>query len=173
MGLLSLVFSQLSSHIPGADTCHCCIWRVVFRYDVLVPSYLPPVHTHTRSSHAFVFFSRRTDRERSPLLACAFALGIILRYVVSTYEDVIVWREDEGTIDSDGVVDLIGFPATVAAQAALVMTVIRLLVMYYPKKRTRWGRYMKEKILIRTLGLALVLMEIAVWSAAYSQGAAR
>ena len=86
---------------------------------------------------------------------------------------MIIWQEDEGTIDSDGVIDLIGFPATVAAEMALVMTAVRLLVMYYPEKRARWGRYMKEKLLIRALRLALVVMEIAVWSAAYSRGVAR
>eukprot|EP00752_Nemacystus_decipiens_P009739 g8697.t1 len=110
---------------------------------------------------------------RSPLLAIAFGAGVTLRYMVSTYEDVIIWQEDEGTVDSDGVIDLIGFPATVAAEIALVMSSVRLLVMYYPRKRTRWGRYIKEKLLIRALGFALLAMEIAVWSAAYSEGVAR
>ena len=53
------------------------------------------------------------------------------------------------------------------------MTAARLLVMYYPRKRARWGRYVKEKFLIRALGSLWVLIEIAVWSSAWALGISR
>lgn len=110
---------------------------------------------------------------RSPLLACTFGLGITLRYIATLSEDVIVWDEDEGTVRDNGLVDLIGFPPVVAALIAMVMTAVRLLVMYYPSKRAKWGRYIKEKSLMWSLGLVWVLLEIVVWYAAWRQGITR
>lgn len=110
---------------------------------------------------------------RSPLLACTFGLGIALRYIATTSEDIIIWEDDEGTVRDNRILDLVGFPALVAALIALVMTAVRLLVMYNPSTRARWGRYIKERSLFRALGFALVLMEVAVWSAASTQGVTR
>lgn len=110
---------------------------------------------------------------RSPLLACTFGLGITLRYIATLSEDVLVWDEDEGTVRDNGLVDLIGFPPVVAALIAMVMTAVRLLVMYYPSKRAKWGRYIKEKPLMWSLGLVWVLLEIVVWYAAWRQGITR
>eukprot|EP00903_Cladosiphon_okamuranus_P022290 g20496.t1 len=110
---------------------------------------------------------------RSPLLACTFGFCITLRYFATLSEDVLVWDEDEGTVRDNGFLDLIGFPALVAAFLALVMTAARLLVMYYPSKRAKWGRYTKEKFLMWALGFVLVLMEIVVWYAAWTLGVMR
>lgn len=108
---------------------------------------------------------------RSPLLTCAFGTFAVLRYIATTYEYVFIWRGDD--IGKHGVVDLIGFPALLTAEIALVMTAVRLLVMYHPRTRAKWGRYTKEKPLACGLGLAWVLMETAVWAAAWSVGIAR
>ena len=106
-------------------------------------------------------------------MGCTFGICITLRYIATTCEDVLVWDEDEGNVRDNGVFDLVGFPALVTAFVALVMTAARLLVMYNPSKRARWGRYTKEKSLMCALGLALVLMEVAVWYASWTQGATR
>lgn len=78
---------------------------------------------------------------RSPLLTCTFGFFIVLRYIATMYEYVFIWRGED--IGKHGIVDLIGFPALLTAEIALVMTAVRLLVMYYPNKRAKWGRYIK------------------------------
>lgn len=94
-----------------------------------------------------------------------------MRYVATTYYCVFVWHGDNrGNL---GVVDLIGFPALLTAEMALVMTAVRLLVMFFPDKRAKWGRYIKEKFLVRVLWVSWVLMGTAVWSAAWSMGIPR
>lgn len=108
---------------------------------------------------------------RSPLLSCTFGVFIVLRYVATTYEYIFIWRGDD--IGKHGVLDLIGFPALMTAEIAVIMTAVRLLVMYYPSKRARWGRYVKETFLIRALGGLWVLIEIAVWSSAWALGVSR
>eukprot|EP00752_Nemacystus_decipiens_P009744 g8702.t1 len=112
-------------------------------------------------------------RLRSPLLACTFGLAITLRYIAHVSEDILVWDEDEGTVRDNGLLDLISFPPTVAALIAMVMTAVRLLVMYYPNKRAKWGRYIKERPLMWTLGLVWALLEIVIWYAAWKQGVTR
>lgn len=91
--------------------------------------------------------------------------------MATTYEYIFIWRGDD--IGKHGVLDLIGFPALMTAEIAVIMTAVRLLVMYYPTKRARWGRYVKETFLIRALGRLWVLIEIAVWSSAWALGVSR
>lgn len=100
-----------------------------------------------------------------------FGLFIVVRYNAKAYEYVVNWRGD-GT-GKYGTAALLGYPALLTALVALVMTAVRLLVMYYPSQRARWGRYVKEAVLIRALGCALVLMEVGVWSAAWWFGISR
>lgn len=91
--------------------------------------------------------------------------------MAKTYDYVFFWRGND--IGRNGIVDLVGFPALLAAEIALVLIAVRLLVMYYPSKRAKWGRYIKEIFLIRALVLAWVLMEMAVWSAVLPMGISR
>lgn len=64
---------------------------------------------------------------------------------------------------------LISFPAIISAEMALIMTAVRLLVMYYPSERARWGRFTREVPLTYGLACAYASMEIALWSAVWSQ----
>lgn len=127
-----------------------------------------PALIHTNLPH-----TPAGDDYRSPVLACTFGACITLRYIATLSEDVVVWDEDEGTVRDNGFLDLVGFPLTVICLIAMVMTAVRLLVMYYPKKRAKWGRYIKEKPLVWVLGFALVFMEVVVWYAAWTQGVMR
>lgn len=84
------------------------------------------------------------------------------------------------TINSTGgsarkaeIAHLISFPAVLTAEVALIMTSVRLLVMYYPGERARWGRFTKEGPLTYGLVVVYFSMEVAVWSAAWSLGMAR
>eukprot|EP00752_Nemacystus_decipiens_P009741 g8699.t1 len=108
---------------------------------------------------------------RSPLLTCLFGLFIVVRVDAKAYEYVVVWRGDR--IGKYGTAALLGYPTLLTALVALVMTAVRLLVMYDPRKRAVWGRYVKENVLVRALMWAWLLMEVGVWSVASWMGIAR
>eukprot|EP00903_Cladosiphon_okamuranus_P016954 g15629.t1 len=108
---------------------------------------------------------------RSPMLTCTYGLIVVLRYLANVYEYVIIWRGDN--IGNYGIPALLGYPTVLTALIALTMTAVRLLVMYYPSQRARWGRYVKEKVLIRALGCSWVLVQVGVWSAAWWVGIPR
>ena len=48
--------------------------------------------------------------------------------------------------------------------------VLRLLVMYDPIKRRKWGRYTNEKRIFRALVLAYVLLEAGAWTLVSNYG---
>lgn len=100
-----------------------------------------------------------------------FGLFVVVRTNAKAYEFVVNWQGDE--IGRYGTAALLGGASLLAADVAVVMMVVRLLVMYYPSKRARWGRYVKEEFLVRVLGCAWILMEIGVWSAAWALGVPR
>lgn len=104
---------------------------------------------------------------RSPLLACVTGVCIIARYITSVYHLIL------GESAHANIVDLVVFPAVWAAQAATVLMAARLLVMYYPVKRAKYGHCIKEKRLIRLLGYTFVLTEAAVWATAAALGTSR
>ena len=58
---------------------------------------------------------------------------------------------------------LIVFPAYLVGSGALIAWVVRLLVLYDPRKRKTWGRYVKERDVASALCWAYVGMEAAVW----------
>lgn len=60
----------------------------------------------------------------------------------------------------------VGLPATFFLLCwGVIVRVIRLLVMYDPRKRRRWGRYLKEKGILRGILGVILLAEVAVFSA--------
>lgn len=86
-------------------------------------------------------------------------------------EYTVQWAEEE--YRERMAVSLISFPALVTAELALVMTAVRLLVMYYPTLKASWGRYTKERPLVLVLVCGYAAIEIALWSAAGSVGLSR
>ena len=100
-----------------------------------------------------------------------FGFFVVVRYDAKAYEYVVTWQGDG--VGNYGTAALLGGASLLAADIAVVMIVVRLLVMYYPSQRARWGRYVKEKVLVRVLGCAWILMEAGVWSAAWVLGVSR
>lgn len=47
---------------------------------------------------------------------------------------------------------------------AIIAWVVRLLVMYDPIKRRKWGRYTNEKRMFRGLVWTFVLLEVGAWA---------
>lgn len=52
----------------------------------------------------------------------------------------------------------------------MIAWVIRLLVMYDPVKRRKWGRYTNEKRIFRNLTRVFVLLEVGAWASAGMYG---
>lgn len=69
-----------------------------------------------------------------------------------------------------GVVDIVGHPAVLAAEALAIMRAVRVLLMYFPSKRKAWGRIPKEKKIFQIVAWGYALVEIVVWSAAAVYG---
>ena len=104
---------------------------------------------------------------RSPVLACVAGVCINARYLASVYYLILGERAHAH------IVDLVMFPAVWAAQAAVVLMAARLVVMYYPVQRVKYGRCTKENRLVRLLGYTFVLTEAAVWATAAALGTSR
>jgi len=77
----------------------------------------------------------------------------------------VSYEEQEDAGFGAAVINLIIIPALWVGNSALVFWVIRLFVMYDPKKRKAWGRYINEKRMARGLCWAYAGMEAALWVA--------
>ena len=86
---------------------------------------------------------------------------------------VLTINSTEGSKRLAEIAHLISFPALLTAEVALIMTAFRLLVMYYPSERAKWGRYTRERPLTYGLVVVYVSMEMALWSAAWVVGMER
>ncbi|CAB1096998.1 unnamed protein product [Ectocarpus sp. CCAP 1310/34] len=100
----------------------------------------------------------------SPILACTSGFGITLRYTLTMYGLVV------GNLE---ILNVVGFPALWIAEIALIMTALRLFVMYYPSTRAKYGRVTREKPWTCGLAATYLLVETVVWLAAAAQGIER
>lgn len=78
-----------------------------------------------------------------------------------------------GTTSAFDAQTLITAPALWVGNGALIAWVIRLLVLYDPSKRKRWGRYVNEKGIARALCWTYGGMEAVFWAAVAVYGMAR
>lgn len=62
-------------------------------------------------------------------------------------------------------VNLIGSPATFIAGCALIAWATRLVVLYEPAKRKRWGHLAKEAVVFRALLWSYATIQGVVWLA--------
>lgn len=53
---------------------------------------------------------------------------------------------------------------------AIIACVLRILVMYDPVKRRKYGRYTKEERMFRALVWTFILLEVGAWSTACVTG---
>lgn len=98
------------------------------------------------------------------MLACVFGLCVIVRYICCTFLLVLEGRSHENSVD------IITLPLDWVAQAAVVLMGARLLVMYYPLQREKYGRYINEKRLVCVLISFYVLFEVSSWTVATRKG---
>ncbi|CAM9540169.1 unnamed protein product [Ectocarpus fasciculatus] len=122
--------------------------------------------------HAKVMWNMRKQfliALRSPLLGCLCGVCSTVRscsmtYVAAMYD--YYGAEDSQTLKFTGafaVNELIGSPASLVAIGALIAWAVRLLVLYDPMKRKRWGRYVREKPIAYALCLVYGGMEAVIW----------
>ncbi|CAN0107439.1 unnamed protein product, partial [Ectocarpus sp. 13 AM-2016] len=83
---------------------------------------------------------------RSPLLACGCGFCLCIRGWSATLEYVVAWGGRAPT--DDGIVDLVGLPMVLCAEALAIMRAFRVVLMYYPHRRKAWGRIPKERMII-------------------------
>eukprot|EP00903_Cladosiphon_okamuranus_P014587 g13528.t1 len=82
----------------------------------------------------------------------------------------IVMRVTEESTKPAEIAHVISMPALLTAEVALILTAVRLLIMYYPSERARWGRFTREKPLAYALVALYILTEMSAWSAAWRLG---
>lgn len=58
---------------------------------------------------------------------------------------------------------MIGGPASFISGCALIAWAIRLVIMYDPAKRKRWGRHVKEDAMFRALVWLYAAIQGVVW----------
>lgn len=97
---------------------------------------------------------------RSPLLVCICGACRIGRSCTLAYSLVFVGIERPG---ATGVITLITVPILWVGNGALIAWMVRMLVLYHPKKRKRWGRHVNEKRVARALCWTYFGMEAAFW----------
>lgn len=68
---------------------------------------------------------------------------------------------------------LIWAPASSFSSWALILWVLRVVVLYDPAKRKRWGRYMKVGAIFRALIGAYVVAEAVGWGTVLAYGLQR
>ncbi len=57
-----------------------------------------------------------------------------------------------------------------AAEVMVIMRAVRVLLMYFPSRRKKWGCIPKEIAVLRLVSVGYALMEIVIWSAAAVYG---
>lgn len=131
---------------------------------------LASIFTVISVAHIVLLWRARADFfvvVRSPRLACVIGVCMTTRYYFLTL--VLVF----GYTSHAHARTILLSPAWVVAEVATLLMAFRLLVMYYPSKRIRYGRCMNEKRLLRGLGYAYILTEGACWVAVAALDGAR
>lgn len=102
-------------------------------------------------------------RRRSPLLAITSGLVTGLFSCAVMYD--LILGERPTLQGSSTFFILVGMPIYVpVTMGAYFMRAVRLLVMYNPRLRRRWGRILKEKAILRVLLVPPLLMQVVIWS---------
>jgi len=121
-------------------------------------------------AHIVLLWRSRNDfliAVRSPRLACVAGMFASLCYIslVSLSLSGDVRRSDIG-----GVLCL---PGQIVVDVAILLTALRLLVMYFPAHRVAYGRFVNEKRLFRGLVFVYASMEVSCWIAVGAFGVAK
>lgn len=117
-----------------------------------------------------IFVPLSFSAKRSPLLASASGLsGALMAWAV-----VCIYAAGGVPEVIQNAVLLVVTPASVTIfEGSYVMRSLRLLAMYDPVKRRRWGRFLKEKNTLCALLLPTGVCEVAAWSMVPAFGVAR
>lgn len=72
--------------------------------------------------------------------------------------------------DHSGALTILANPIMLLVVGAGVMRAIRLLIMYDPAARRRWGALLREKAVMRAILSLTALLEILAWSFVLKHG---
>lgn len=105
---------------------------------------------------------------RSPGLATLSGCAGTLMFLLTVFRFILGISIDAGPFD------LFWLPILLTLYTgAYVMRGFRLMIMYHPHLRKRWGRCLKEAVISRNLVVSCVVLEIIVWSSTYIVGISR
>lgn len=77
-------------------------------------------------------------------------------------------------VEELGTVELLAIPMQLALNAGpYFLRYFRLVVMYHPEKRGRWGGYLDESKMVKVLVAAYGIIELIVWSLSLAVGRGR
>lgn len=107
---------------------------------------------------------------RSPLLTTTSGLAGVLAGSTAVSRTVVF-----PGLQSLFILRIISIPLTVFCFVAVyILRGLRVLVMYNPSRRQRWGRFLKkEAAMVKILLAAFVIAEVAAWIAVRHVGLAR
>lgn len=107
---------------------------------------------------------------RSPLLMTASGLAGVLAASTTVSRTVVF-----PGLQSLFILRILSIPLTVFCFVAVyILRGLRVIVMYNPSRRQRWGRYLKkEAATVKVLLAAYVIVEVAAWIAVQQVGLAR
>lgn len=123
---------------------------------------LASVYTLASLAHIVLLWRARNEFSvvgRSPRLACMCGLLVTVSYVCSTS---VLLLAPERHVD----LNIIVLPMTWMVYVSTILVTARLLVIYHPANRRKFGRYMNEKRVVCGCMYAYALTEISWWSTA-------
>ncbi|CAN0191666.1 unnamed protein product [Ectocarpus sp. 4 AP-2014] len=114
---------------------------------------------------------------RSPALGCVHGVCGSLRCCSLTYICILYdyyGNAQYGQVfkftGAAAVAQLIGSPVSLIGVLALIAWVFRVIALYDPKQRKRWGRFIKDKRIARALCWTYGGLAVVIWASAYVYG---
>lgn len=152
---LAYVCSSIVFHVVVRKTHHAdvsSILRTHFeRKLLLVPTSEPP------NLLAFLLLNR--SPRLGSLSGCAalfIALVTVCRYMLAS-------DDAESTGEIDGILLIPMMPTLFTGP--YILRGVRLLVLYNPPMRKRWGAFAREPVLLRAMVISCVVLEVINWTA--------
>ena len=115
--------------------------------------------------------ARLLSSSRSPGLAAVSGCAATFISGVTIFRYMLASEEDESTGAVDGLLLIPMMPTLYTGP--YILRGLRLLVMYNPRLRKRWGAFAREAGLLRSMVASCVVFEVVVWTLALVFGLKR
>lgn len=140
------------------------------RVDILPYEHIPclaKARSQTTPTHACASSSSNRSSGLASLSGCAatfISLVTIFRYMLAS-------EDDDSTGALDGILLIPMMPTLYTGP--YILRGFRLLVMYNPRMRKRWGTFAREPVLVKAMVISCAILEVIGWTAAIVLGVER